>query len=147
VELVGIAQDGSPKRAIDTLPEIAAQVMLGTAEMYRTTGHRPPWIGYLALVNDTCVGTCVFKTPPQNGRVETAYFTFPGHEGRGIATEMARLFVEKALAEAEPVSIYAQTLPQHNASTRVLEKLGFHRTAELEHPDDGKVWQWEHAAD
>ena len=143
MELVEIAETGSPARPIVDLPEIAADVMHGTSEMYKATGYRPPWVGYLALVNDACVGTCAFKTPPVDGRVEIAYFTFPGHEGKGVATDMARCLIQKALSEPDAVRIYAQTMPEENASTRVLDKLGFHRTAELEHPEDGTVWEWE----
>jgi RimJ/RimL family protein N-acetyltransferase len=45
--------------------------------------------GYLVLENDTIVGTYAFRSPPRNGEVEIAYFTFPEFEGRGFATEMA----------------------------------------------------------
>lgn len=128
------------------LPELATEVMHRTSEMYMTTGYRPPWVGYLALVNGECVGTCAFKAPPSDGRVEIAYFTFPGHEGKGVATEMAKCLVEKALDQEQSARICAQTLPEPNASTRVLEKLGFHHTSVLEHPEDGKVWEWERKA-
>jgi RimJ/RimL family protein N-acetyltransferase len=143
MELIGITQDGFPARPIGALPDIANGVMQAASEMYKATGYRPPWIGYLAIDNDECVGTCAFKTPPADGRVEIAYFTFPDHEGRGVATDMARQLVEKALAESQAVRICAQTLPQHTASTRVLQKLGFRQIGEFDHPEDGKVWEWE----
>jgi [ribosomal protein S5]-alanine N-acetyltransferase len=143
MELIDITQDGVPARPVDALPDIVADVMAATSEMYKATGYRPPWIGYLALDNGECVGTCAFKTPPAGGRVEIAYFTFPGHEGRGVATAMARHLLEKALTEPQPLRICAQTLPEHNASTRVLEKLGFQQIAEFDHPEDGRVWEWE----
>lgn len=35
--------------------------------------------------------------------------------------------------------IGAQTLPENNVSTRILEKLGFGKTGSAIHPDDGEV--------
>lgn len=103
----------------------------------------PPWTGYLAFDENRCVGTCAFKAPPQGNCVEIAYFTFPEYEGKGIATRMAQALVKIAL-EAEPeIKITAQTLPKEGASTRVLKKLGFKFAGECEHPEDGKVWEWE----
>ena len=143
MELIEIKKNGTPARPVAELPDVATDVMTGTAEMYKTNGYQPPWIGYLAIHNGKCVGTCAFKTPPIEGRVEIAYFTFPENEGRGFATSMAKSLVEKAIAESHVIRICAQTLPERNASTRVLERLGFHKVAEIDHSEDGKVWEWE----
>ncbi len=143
IELVAITQAGSPARRIDGLPDVASQVLTGTAEMYKAGGYEPPWIGYLAVHDGNCVGTCAFKAPPSALRVEIAYFTFPEYEGRGLATSMARSLVRKARLESTSLRICAQTLPEASASTRVLEKTGFVRVAEVDHPQDGKVWEWE----
>lgn len=143
MELVEIGKDGIPARPIDGLTETVSAVLKGTAEMYRTNGFQRPWIGYLAIDESRCVGTCAFKSPPAAGRVEIAYFTFPDYEGRGIATSMAKSLVEMANSESPGVRIYAQTLPEHNASTRVLKKLGFHQIGEIDHTEDGRVWEWE----
>jgi [ribosomal protein S5]-alanine N-acetyltransferase len=40
------------------------------------------------------------------------------------------------------VTLAAQTLPEENASTSVLKKLGFCLAGTLEHPEDGQVWEW-----
>ena len=64
-------------------PQIAAEVIEGTTQLYSAVGYKPPWIGYLAIENDIWVGTCGFKSPAQNNRVEIAYFTFPG-TSRGV---------------------------------------------------------------
>ena len=143
MELVEITLDGVPARKIEVVPEIAADVMKSTAEMYQVHGYQPPWIGYLAMDEGTCVGTCAFKTPPVNGRVEIAYFTFPENEGRGVATAMAKKLLELAMINRRTVQVFAQTLPEQNASTRVLERLGFKQTDEIDHPEDGRVWEWE----
>ncbi len=104
-----------------------------------------PWIGYLAQDGEAgdapLVGTCAFKSPPDADGVEIAYFTFPGHEGRGVASRMAALLVDLAAAHGV-TRIRAQTLPESNASTRVLQKLGFTCAGPVMHPDDGEVWEW-----
>jgi RimJ/RimL family protein N-acetyltransferase len=110
--------------------------------MYGKTGFIRPWVGYLAEDNGRLVGACGFKTPPREGRVEIAYFTFPEHEGKGVATRMAALLIEKA-RDAEPsIRIIAQTLPQENASTSVLRKLAFARVGTAVDDEVGEVWEW-----
>jgi [ribosomal protein S5]-alanine N-acetyltransferase len=141
--LIEITIEGAPAREIKALPEIAADVMKSTAEMYKAAGCLPPWVGYLALDGDDCVGTCAFKKPPANGRVEIAYFIFPGNEGRGIASRMAECLIGLARREMPEIRIYAQTLPEQSASTHILEKLGFRKLGAVEHPEDGIVWEWE----
>lgn len=107
--------------------------------------NRPilPWCGYLAQVNRKIVGTCAFKSVPQQGRVEIAYFTFPGEENKGFGTEMLRQLIAQAKVEDEAVIVFAQTLPTFNISTHILQKLGFVHTKALQHPEDGEVWEWE----
>jgi len=39
--------------------------------------------------------------------------------------------------------VRAHTLPEANASTRVLTKCGFQRIGEVIDPEDGLVWRWE----
>ena len=116
--------------------------MEDTTQLYRAVGYEPPWIGYLAIENDICVGTCGFKSPPQNNRVEIAYFTFPGHESRGMATQMASELIRLAREKTPAVTVAAQTLPEENASTSVLKKLRFRLVSTVEHPEDGLVWEW-----
>ena len=142
MELVAITISGAPARTVPELPAAAREALAGTAMLYRETGFEPPWIGYLAIIDSACIGTCAFKCAPRDGRVELAYFTFPGYEGRGLATRMCRELVTLARSAEPGVIVTAQTLPERNASTRVLEKCGFRRHAELDHPEDGLVWEW-----
>ena len=123
--------------------EIARAVTDATRKLYRSAGFQPPWISYLTVRDSIAVGTCAFKSPPLNSRVEIAYFTFPEHEGQGIATWMASRLTTLA-READPsVTVTAQTLPHENASTAILRKTGFQQTGTIEHPEDGPVWEWE----
>jgi RimJ/RimL family protein N-acetyltransferase len=127
-------------------PEVASSDLLrdvcaAVVAMYPAEGPVLPWVGYLAEESGALVGTCAFKTPPNAEGVEIAYFAFPGHEGRGVATRMAKRLVE--IAEIHSVSpVRAQTLPEKNASTRILEKLGFACVGPVQHPEDGEVWEW-----
>ena len=76
--------------------------------------------------------------------VEVAYFTFPGEEGRGIASAMAFALVQLAQAAATGAStLCAHTLPERNASCRVLEKAGFVHVGTVVDPEDGPIWRWE----
>lgn len=111
--------------------------------IYPATGPVFPWVGYFCMEQDVIVGTCAFKTPPNNGVVEIAYFTFPGFEGQGKATRMASELL--AIAGTQGIKkVTAQTLPEHNASTRILQKLQFSFSGVVHHVEDGEVWEWEY---
>jgi RimJ/RimL family protein N-acetyltransferase len=142
LELIAITETGELARAVAATPPIAAEVVEATTQLYRAVGYEPPWVGYLAVEDGTCVGTCGFKSPPQNNLVEIAYFTFPGHESRGVATRMASELIRLALDKMPAVTVAAQTLPEENASTSVLKKLRFRLVSTVEHPEDGPVWEW-----
>jgi RimJ/RimL family protein N-acetyltransferase len=133
-------------RELASSPEIQGSDVLkdlcaSTVAMYPEGSAPLPWVGYLAEEQGVLVGTCAFKTPPVEGAVEIAYFTFPTHEGRGVATRMATGLIEIA-GENGATRIKAQTLPQANASTHILEKLGFYLVGAVMHPEDGEVWEW-----
>jgi RimJ/RimL family protein N-acetyltransferase len=142
MDLVVITDQAQPQTPIAGLPDLAHDVMQAFAQLYRDVGYQPPWVGYLVLEDDVCIGTCAFKSPPRAGEVEIAYFTFPEHEGRGFATRMAARLVQIARAALPGVVVVAQTLPEDNASTAVLRKIGFAFTDERQHPTDGLVWEW-----
>jgi RimJ/RimL family protein N-acetyltransferase len=126
------------------LPEQAKDVCRSMVELYTAVGFVPPWIGYLATAGSNVVGTCAFKGPKENGRVEIAYFTFPAFEGQGIATAMARSLIDIAFSHAPDVLVVAQTAPEKNASTTILGKLGFTFVGGIQHPEDGLVWEWQY---
>ncbi len=111
-------------------------------------GHGPdPWRhGFFLVHHDTraAIGSAGFKGPPDSmGMVEIAYGIVPSFAGRGYATEAATALVAYACGHEHVRLLRAHTLPASNASTRVLEKCGFHRTGEVVDPDDGPVWRWE----
>jgi RimJ/RimL family protein N-acetyltransferase len=142
MKLVPITKAGATTEPVADPSGVVPDVLAGTATMYRASGFEPPWIGYLAVEDGVCVGTCAFKSAPRDGRVEIAYFTFPRDQGRGVATRMATELVRLA-READPsVAVAAQTLPEESASTTILRKLGFRLVGEAKHPVDGRVWEW-----
>ncbi len=142
MDLIPITQETIPATRVPNLPDVAMLALSSTADMYRMSGYQPPWIGYLVVEDGACVGTCAFKSPPWKNRVEIAYFTFPGYEGRGAATRMASQLIAISRHAVPGIEIFAQTLPEENASNAILKKLGFEFSGQVEHPEDGLVWEW-----
>ena len=142
MELIAITENGELAEPVPSTPPVAVEIVGATRRLYHAVGYEPPWIGYLAIENGICVGTCGFKSPPQNNRAEIAYFTFPGYESRGVATRMVAELIRLGLNKMPAVKVAAQTLPEENASTSVLRKLGFRLVDSLEHSEDGLVWEW-----
>lgn len=142
MQLDPIPRAGVPAEILQQLPPEAREVVGVFVHLYESA-FVSPWIGYLGVEGGAIVGACAFKSPPQDGAVEIAYFTFPGCEGRGVATRMASELIAFARSSDAAIRVRAQTLPQENASVRILRKLGFVHTRDVEHPEDGLVWEWE----
>jgi RimJ/RimL family protein N-acetyltransferase len=140
--LVPIPQTGLPVVKGMTLSATAQAVVELNQSLYQAGGYHEPWIAYLAVEDNACVGTCAFKSPPAQGRVEIAYYTFPEYEGRGAGSRMAAALVKRARAADSSVLLIAQTLPEENPSTKILKRIGFAWDREVIHPVDGKVWEW-----
>jgi len=133
---------------------MSGEVSPAWVEELRTARAADPWVHGFALVlreAGAVVGSVGFKGPPDaDGVVEVAYGVVPAQRGRGIATEAAASAVAYAQKEewaggavhpppmqrtagrppliGERVRLVrAHTLPERNASTRVLEKCGLAR--------------------
>jgi len=132
----------------------------GLREFYTSGDVSPAWLAALRSATDTdpwrhgffivdpqhnkVVGTAGFKGPPDaDGVVEIAYGVAPEYQGRGYATETAHALVDFALSDPSVRTVRAHTLPEPNASTRVLTKNGFRHLGEVMDPEDGRVWRWE----
>ncbi len=99
----------------------------------------------LRIADEAIVGGCGFKGPPSHeGVVEIAYYVEPAEQGQGYATEAAAALTRYAFQQPGVKLVCAHTLPQPNASTRVLEKCGFRHVGSVEDPEDGLVWRFEH---
>jgi ribosomal-protein-alanine N-acetyltransferase len=105
---------------------------------------RPGHLGYFVVEGESqqMVGTCSFKGRPYEGVIEIAYYTFPGYEGRGIATEMAKFLLDQAAAMPDVTTVMAHTSPETNASTRILQKIGMAFAGDEEEEGE-RVWRWE----
>lgn len=105
--------------------------------------HIVPWCSYILRREGRPVGFGGFKGDPDpQGTVEIGYLTFPDHVGQGVASELAGGLLGIA-REAGARRVLAHTLPQANASTRVLEKNGFAHIGSAMDEDVGEAWQWE----
>lgn len=127
-------------------PEHRAGV--STEWLEKLQGSRPadPWIHGFKLehqVSGKRIGQCGYKGPPVGGVVEIAYAVEAAHQGKGYATEAARALTNYALGTGQVTLVCAHTLPEPNASTRVLTKCGFRKVGEVVDPEDGLVWRWE----
>lgn len=142
MQLIPIARDGSVSVRLPMEREPLAGVIRSTVDLYARAGFKEPWIGYLALEGEQSVGTCAFRSPPKDGIVEIAYCTFPGREGRGIATQMAKELISIAESASSSVQVSARTLPEENASVRILRRIGFSFVGLVQDPEDGAVWEW-----
>lgn len=142
-DLVACDASGRPSRPIDGQTEQLIEACKGTAGLYREIGFYPPWIGYVAARNNRAVGGGAFVGAPAEGRVEIAYYTLDGLEGQGHALSTARALVELAHREDPQVVIIAKTLPEENASTRILHGLGFTRAGIVQDDEVGEAWLWE----
>ena len=127
------------------LHELSQSVAQHSLEFMRTFSLETPadWFGYLVVEGDSqqMVGTCSFKGPPVGHVLEIAYFTFPGFEGRGIGTAMARFLLERAAQLPRVKAVIAHTAPEGNASTRILEKLGLTYVGTAQE-EGALVWLW-----
>ena len=145
LELIEIEQEGGFDTSYPFPEELCAEVSAAYRELYRKAGFLKPWIGYFIAFDGRIVGTAGFKSPPADKRVEIAYFTFPGFEAQGIATQTAQALVSLAQSVDRELAITARTLPKKNASTSVLQKAGFHCTGTVHDPEDGEVWEWRYS--
>ena len=105
-----------------------------------------PWVHGFSVVlrdTDTVVGSAGFKGPPVDGVVEIAYGLNPEYQGKGYATEAAEALTAYAFESGKVRVVRAHTLPELNASGRVLTKCGFRHIGEVIDPEDGLVWRWE----
>lgn len=145
--LVALDRRGETLETGLALPSELVANNRGLAEFLEQVGFEPPWVGYVCLARaggaERAVGGGAFKGPPRDGRVEIAYFTLEAERGRGHAAATARWLVAIARAADPRLIVCAETLPEANASTRILERLGFVVTGTALDAEAGPVWHWE----
>ncbi len=119
-------------------PDYVARLQISTAP--------DPWqFGFAVLLESAnlVIGSCGYKGAPRDGWVEIGYGIAPAYCGRGYATEVAEALIAYAFTNKEVKTVRAHTLPEKNASGRVLGKCGFQLIGGVNDPEDGLIWRWE----
>lgn len=89
------------------------------------------------------VGSGGFKGRADDaGVVEIGYEIAPPYRGRGFATEAAQGLAVYAFSHDHVLAVDAHTLPEKNASVRVLAKVGMKFQGAVADPDFGEIWHW-----
>ncbi|RQO37342.1 N-acetyltransferase [Herminiimonas sp. KBW02] len=143
IDLIQINVHGKPVGKVGVLSDIARQVCAATTRLYADAGFAPPWLGYLAQRERKLVGACAFKAPPQDGKVEIGYITFPDYEGQGVATAMVQQLLLIAQAAQPRLTVIAHTANEENASNAILTKFGFQFTGVSDDAENGQMWIWQ----
>jgi RimJ/RimL family protein N-acetyltransferase len=111
-------------------------------EHYPKVGYNFPWIGYFVERDSQIVGGCGFIGPPINNRVEVGYGTFKKFEGQGIATFACKQLISVARNTIPDIIITAKTAPENNASTKILQRIGFVYSGIVQDHEIGDAWEW-----
>jgi len=94
---------------------------------------------FLAGEPPELVGWGGFKGPPASGTVELGYEIAAGRRRQGLAGGAVRAMLAEAFADPEVTMVIAHTLPEPNASNRLLERAGFLHEGVA---DDGEEVAW-----
>jgi RimJ/RimL family protein N-acetyltransferase len=140
--LTPCGRDGRPTEPLGPLAQAVLDINQAAAEFYSRTTYEPPWIGYLVTCGETVVGGGGFVAPPEDGRVEIAYFTLAEHEGRGHGTRTAAALVAIARAARPRIEVYAKTAPEDGPSPAILRRLGFRLIGTAIDHEIGLAWAW-----
>lgn len=124
--------------------DAAQEAMAGAGDYLAQHPEAALWWTYWFVhsADTALIGLGGFKGAPADRAVEIGYALAPGYRGRGLATEAALAMVDFAFADARVDRVFAHTLPEHNDSTAVLERLGFAQLGMVVDPDDGEIWRW-----
>ena len=124
--------------------DVFPEALRSTREAVAADPDRTRWGTRLFLLDRprTLVGWGGFKGPPIDGLVELGYAIAPRWEGRGLATAAVHELMREAFVAPEVQTVIAHTLPEPNASVRVLEKTGFRRDGEMPDDDVGTAWRF-----
>lgn len=142
-----IAGDDALRRALghDVVEGWASfrEALAPTRDALATTPNRSAWGARFFVTEDSpqLVGWGGFKAPPAAGVVEVGYEIAKSCRGRGLATAAVAALVDEAFAHPEIDTVIAHTLTEHNASNRILEKLGFRHDG-YDTEDGQTVWRY-----
>jgi [ribosomal protein S5]-alanine N-acetyltransferase len=89
------------------------------------------------------IGSIVFHGRPDDGVAEVGYGVEEGSQRLGLATEATRACVDWALQHDFVKAVRATTFPWHQASLRVMAKLGMHHVGTEMHDTMGELLVYE----
>jgi [ribosomal protein S5]-alanine N-acetyltransferase len=92
-------------------------------ESYRTRGFSR-W-AIVEKASGRVAGSCGFAPLPWSGEIDFGYLFARNSWGQGYATEIARAVLKYGFERYGFAEVTASVAPEHVASRRVLEKLGF----------------------
>jgi [ribosomal protein S5]-alanine N-acetyltransferase len=103
---------------------------------------------FIDLQNKALIGSGGFYGQPDNaGNVEVGYEIATEYWNRGLGTQAVQKIVDYAFAHEQVRTVSAHTLGEPNASNKVLQKVGMKFVAEIDDPENGKVWRWQISRD
>jgi len=140
--LLRCGADGVPLEPVAMVPEAMPALYASNAQLYRRVGFAPPWVSYVAVDAGQVVGGGAFVGAPRDNKVEIAYFTLPQFQGKSYATRTATQLLAIARATVPGIVLVAFTLQENNASTMILQRLGFTIFGTACDADAGEVWEW-----
>lgn len=113
-------------------------------EKLEADSNQQSWWTYLPILksDNKIIGSGGYKGPPAEGLVEIGYEIAPSFRKQGYATEMAQKLVQHAFSFSNIEIVQAHTLGKPNASTQILNKLGFKKTNTFFEESDEPIWQW-----
>ena len=126
--------------------EFLPQMLAFSIKALRERRVARKWWTHLFILEEPriVVGIGGYKgNPSRDGIVEIGYSIAPCYEGRGLASEAAKVLIERAFASGRVKTVRAHTLPCETASTSILKKVGMTRTETVRDGEDGPVWRWE----
>jgi [ribosomal protein S5]-alanine N-acetyltransferase len=125
-------------RVVDDYRGFPEALEFSLAKLTEPSADADWWAPFLCIRREdgAMVGMGGFVGPPdQTGIVEFGYAIAPSCRGFGLATEAATALVRYLFGTGRVTVVRAHTLPNRNASTRVLEKCGFQQVGTSTDPD------------
>jgi RimJ/RimL family protein N-acetyltransferase len=124
-------------------PDARAAVAGGAEHLSAYPEDEGWWTYWFVLrAENRLIGMGGYKGAPHQGGVEIGYTVSSHYRGQGLASEAAQGMIDHAFGHPPIAEVRAHTLPQANASTRILEKMGMSFAGEVQDPEDGPVWRW-----
>ncbi len=143
MKLYKILKDGTCEADVYYESETLEKILETYRCMYKAVGYEEPWVAYVAFHGYDVAGTCAFRSRPQQGSVEIAYYTFPPYQGRGIGSRMVTALMEIARGEDPSIIIVVRVVGGDTPANSILKKFGFKLvTTETASDGEAEIWEW-----